>query len=77
MLLMIEEGIRGGMCQSINRYAKANNKYMKNCDKNIDLSYLMHLDASNLYTWLISQKLPVTGFRWGYDVSRRIHEKLQ
>ena len=70
MLLMIEEEIRGGMCQSIHRYAKANNKYMKNYNKNIESSYLMYLDASNLYGWAMIQKLPVNGFRWLYDVSR-------
>ena len=48
MLLMIEEGIRGGMCQSKHRYAKANNKFMKNYDKNIESSYVTYLDANNL-----------------------------
>ena len=69
VLLMIEAGIRGGMCQSVCRYAKAN-KYMKNYNKSIESSYLMYLDANNLYGWAMSQKLPVNGFKWENDLSR-------
>ena len=63
MLLMVEKGTRGGICQAIHRYAKANNKYMKNYDKNNESSYLKYLDANNLYGSAISQKLPVNGFK--------------
>ena len=70
MLLMVEEGIRGGMCQAVYRYAKANNKYMKNYDKSIKSSYIEYLDANNLYGWAMSQKLPVDGFKWVKDLSK-------
>ena len=49
MLLMVENGIRGGIFQAMHRYAKANNRYMNNYDKNIESSYLAFLDANNLY----------------------------
>ena len=63
MLLMVEEGIRGGICHSIHRYAKANNRYMKNYN-NEEPSYILYLDANNLYGWAMSKKLPVNGFKW-------------
>ena len=59
MLLMVEEGIRGGICHSIHRYAKANNKYMKNYNNNEESFYIQYLDANNLYGWAMSKKLPV------------------
>ena len=67
---MIKAGISGGMCQWVQRYVKANNKYMKNYHKNIESSYLTYLYANNLYGWAMSQKLPVNGFKWKNDLSR-------
>ena len=59
MLIMFEEGTRGGMCQATYRYLKANNKYMKNYDKYLISLFLEYLDANNLYGLAMSQKLPV------------------
>ena len=64
ILLMVEKEIRGGICHAIHRYVKADNRYMKNYDKNKESSYLMCFDANNLYEWAMSQKLPVNGFLW-------------
>ena len=49
MLLMVEEGIRGGICHSIHRYVKANSKYIKKYNKNEKSSYIQYLDANDLY----------------------------
>ena len=72
---MVGEGIRGGICHSIHRYAKANNKYMKNYDKNKESSCIQYVDANNLYGWAISQKLPGNGFKWIKNVTE-IDEKF-
>ena len=67
---MVEKGIRGGICHSIYRYAKANNRYMKNYDKNKELSYIQYWNINNLYGWAMSQKLPVNNFEWIKDTSQ-------
>ena len=69
MLLMFEERIRGRICQATYRYAKVNNKYMKNHDKNKESSYLQYLDANNLYGWAMSQNLPEGDFKGVDDLS--------
>ena len=51
MLLIVEKGIRGRICHAIHRYAKANNKYIKNFDKNKESSYNQCLDAKK-FAWM-------------------------
>ena len=70
MLLMIQKGIRGRICQTINWYARANNKYRKGYDKNKESPYLKYYDVNNLYGWAMSQKLPVSNFEWIKDTSQ-------
>ena len=65
MLLMFENGIRGGITQSVHRWAAANNPYIgSNYDSSKPIEYLQYLDANNLYGWAMSQPLPTDGFRW-------------
>ena len=70
MLLMVEEGIRGGICHAILRYAKANNKYMKDYNKDQEESFLQYNDTNDLYGFAMSEPLPVDGFEWMKDLSK-------
>ena len=69
MLLLFVKGIRGGMCNAVCKYVKANNKYMKNYDKTKESIFLMYVDANNLYGRAMSDKLPVDKFTWETDLS--------
>ena len=66
MLLMIEVS---------HGYVKANNKYIKNYDRNKTSSFLTHLDANNLYGCPVTEKLPIGNFKWVKNVSK-IDEEL-
>ena len=70
MLLMVEEGIRGGICHAILTYAKANNKYIKDYNKDEEESFLQYNDANNLYGFAVSEPLPVDGFKWMKNLSK-------
>lgn len=62
-----ESGIRGGLSQISTRHAVANNKYMSSYDPSKEDSYILYLDANNLYGWAMSQYLPTKNFKWNSD----------
>ena len=64
MYLMVEKGLRGGISMVSNRYAKANNPLLEDFNPNEKTSYLMYLDANNLYGWAMVQHLPTDSFKW-------------
>ena len=70
LLFVFGKGNRGGICTAIHWYAKANNKYMKDYDKNKELSYFNYWDVNNLYGWVRSQKFPVNNFKWIEETSK-------
>ena len=74
MLLMVEKGIRRGICHSICGYAKVNNKYIKDYDKNEESSFFQHWDVNNLYEWVMSQKLTVNYFEWILSDTSELNE---
>ena len=62
--LFIEKGMRGGVSCITRRYCKANNKYVKNYDKDKENTYISYWDVNNLYGWAMSQYLPYDNFEW-------------
>ena len=60
------EVIRGGISQISHRHVIANNKYMTTYDKTKDDSYIIYLDANNLYGYSMIQHMPTGNFKWSY-----------
>ena len=74
MDLFIEKEVNEGMSYIANRYAKANNKYMKNYDSKKPSKFMTYLDMNNLYLWAMSRYLPYVEIQWlknvdGFDVN--------
>ena len=69
MLMMFEQGIRGGITHISKRYAEANNKYMKDYNPDNESTFIQYLDANNPYGWAMSQQLPTNGFKWMKDIT--------
>ena len=70
MVLMVEKPITGRTCNATHRYPKANNKYMKDYDKNKESWYLNYWNVNNLYGWALSQEVPVNKFEWIKETSQ-------
>ena len=76
MYEMVEQGMRGGMCQVSHKLAEANNKYMDEAfDESKPSSYINSLDANNLYGLAMSQKLPLKNIKWAKKTPKKWDEK--
>ena len=64
MYSFIEKGLRGGISYIAERYAKGNNKYMKDYDPKKPSKYISYLDMNNLYGSAMSDYLPYGGIKW-------------
>lgn len=64
MLHFFKKGIRGGICQCTERKHVANNKFLSTFNPEESSNFIMYLDATNLYGYAMSQKLPISDFAW-------------
>ena len=72
--LFIEKELKGGVSHIAKRYAKANNKYIKDYDPKKPSRFITYLDMNNLYCWTMSECLLYERFKWlknvkGFDVN--------
>jgi len=58
------ELLTGGLVQCCHRYTRANNKYLSDYDSSKESSFLMYVDANNLYGWAMSLPSPYKDFKW-------------
>ena len=78
MLMMFENGIRGGINHISKRYSEANNPYMEKYDKQKPTKYIQYLDANNLYGWAMTQTLPTHGFKWVKNITKeKVYQLLE
>ena len=64
MYTFIEQNLRGGITTINHRHFKANNKYLDDFDDTQASSYIMYVDANNLYGVGLSSKMPIKDYRW-------------
>ena len=73
---MIQPNIQRGICQASIRYARANNKLMGSLYDQKPTSYIMEVNANNLYGWTMSQEMPDGNFEWVSEDEFRNMEQL-
>ena len=62
--LFIEKGLRRGISYIVNRYAKANKKYMNDYHSKKPSTFITYFDMNTLYGWAMSEYLPYEEFKW-------------
>ena len=62
---------------AIHWYEKANNKCLKDYDKNKESSFFNYWDVNNLYGWTMSQKLSANNFEWIKHVEKTVNPSIK